>query len=73
MFESRTHRNKYWKSIDYRMSTHFYTRKCKDGYSFEWRSQEKVPGSYKGTGTFLLEENAVLCLVMITYTGDLQI
>lgn len=43
------------------------------GIFFEWRSQEKVPGSYKGPGTFLLEENAVLCLVMITYTGYLQI
>ena len=43
------------------------------GIFFEWRSQEKVPGYHKGPGTFLLEENAVLCLVMITYTGDLQI
>lgn len=43
------------------------------GTFFVWRSQEKVLGSYKGPGTFLLEEKAVLCLVMITYTDDLQI
>lgn len=29
------------------------------GIFFEWRSQEKVPGSHKGPGTFLLEENGV--------------
>ncbi len=73
MFESRTHRNVYWKSIDYRISTHFYTRKCKDGYFFCVAKSGKSPGSHKGPGTFLLEENAVLCLVMITYTDDLQI
>ena len=30
-FESRTHRNKYWKSMFYKLSTRFYTQECKVG------------------------------------------
>ena len=31
-FESRTHRNKHWKSMFYKISTRFYTQECKVGY-----------------------------------------
>ncbi len=30
-FESRTHRNKHWKSMFYKSNTRFYTQECKVG------------------------------------------
>ena len=30
-FESRTHRNRHWKSMFYKLSTRFYTQECKVG------------------------------------------
>ena len=30
-FESRTHRNKHWKSMFYKLNTRFYTQECKVG------------------------------------------
>ena len=33
-FESRTHRNKYWKSMFYKINTRFYTQECKVGCLF---------------------------------------